>query len=106
MQGPTLSLAAHAPAHLGATLRLVPQILKRFPSQTFRLGDAFLANDPYLVGVTHLNDCTVAVPVFVNNEPVEFAVAVAHHSDVSGRGPGGESGDSLSISTEESRGGN
>src|SRR5690606_34297058 len=63
-------------------------------------GDAFLANDPYIVGVTHLNDCTVAVPVFVDDEPVAFAIAVAHHSDVGGRVPGSEAGDSVSIFQE------
>lgn len=100
MQGRTLSLAANAPAHLGATLRLVPQILKRFPIDSLRPGDVFLANDPYIVGVTHLNDCTVAVPVFIENQPVAFAVAVAHHSDVGGRVPGSEAGDSVSIFQE------
>jgi len=100
IQGRTLSLAANAPAHLGATLRLVPQILKRFPLATLQPGDAFLANDPYIVGVTHLNDCTVAVPVFIDGEPVAFAVAVAHHSDVGGRVPGSEAGDSISIFQE------
>ena len=90
IQGRTLSLAANAPAHLGATLRLVPQILKRFPLETLSPGDAFLANDPYIVGVTHLNDCTVAVPVFVDEQPVAFVIAVAHHSDVGGRVPGSE----------------
>lgn len=100
IQGRTLSLAANAPAHLGATLRLVPQIVKRFPIEVLQPGDVFLANDPYIVGVTHLNDCTVAVPVFVDGQPIAFAVAVAHHSDVGGRVPGSEAGDSVSIFQE------
>lgn len=100
IRGRTLSLAANAPAHLGATLRLVPQILTRFPIEELQPGDVFLANDPYIVGVTHLNDCTVAVPVFVDDQPVAFAIAVAHHSDVGGRVPGSEAGDSVSIFQE------
>lgn len=100
MQGRTLSLSAGAPAHLGATLRLVPAILQRFALDTLQPGDAFLANDPYIVGVTHLNDCTVASPVFVEDRPVGFAIAVAHHSDVGGRVPGSEAGDSTSIFQE------
>ncbi len=100
MQGRALSLAASAPAHLGSTLRLVPQILQRFPLATLRPGDAFLANDPYIVGVTHLNDCTVACPIFHGGKAVGFAVAVAHHSDVGGRVPGSEAGDSVSIYQE------
>lgn len=99
-KGRTLSLTAAAPAHLGAALRLVPQILVRFPLHTLRPGDAFLANDPYLVGVTHLNDCTVVTPVFHAESVAAFTVAVAHHSDVGGRVPGSEAGDSTSIFQE------
>lgn len=97
LSGRTLALATYAPAHLGSTLKLVPAILERFPLRAMRPGDAFLANDPYIVGVTHLNDCTLAAPVFVDGRPVAFAAAVAHHSDVGGRVPGSESGDSTSI---------
>ena len=96
-QGRALSLFTNAPAHLGSTLRLVDAILQRFPLETLRPGDAFLANDPYIVGVTHLNDCTVATPVFHEGRLVAFAVAVAHHSDVGGRVAGSESGDNTSI---------
>jgi N-methylhydantoinase B len=98
--GRALSLMTHAPAHLGSTLRLVDAILKRFPLQTLGPGDAFLANDPYIVGVTHLNDCTVAMPVFHDGRVVAFAAAVAHHSDVGGRVAGSESGDNTSIYQE------
>lgn len=97
MQGRTLSIATHAPAHLGSTLKLVPALLDRFPAETLVPGDVFFANDPYIVGVTHLNDCTAAAPIFIGSRPVAFALAVAHHSDVGGRVPGSESGDSTSI---------
>ncbi|HEV7390048.1 MAG TPA: hydantoinase B/oxoprolinase family protein, partial [Burkholderiales bacterium] len=98
--GRALSLMTNAPAHLGSTLRLVDAILSRFPVGTLRPGDAFLANDPYIVGVTHLNDCTVAMPVFDGGRLVAFAAAVAHHSDVGGRVAGSESGDNTSIFQE------
>jgi len=100
LRGRTLALATHAPMHLGSTLRLVDAILARFPEDGLRDGDVFFANDPFIVGVTHLNDCTAAAPVFVDGRPVAFAVAVAHHSDVGGRVPGSESGDSTSIFQE------
>src|SRR6185503_9859990 len=99
-QGRTLALATYGPAHLGSTLRLVPALYQRFPRETMRPGDVFFANDPYIVGVTHLNDCTIATPIFVGREVVAFAAAVAHHSDVGGRVPGSESGDSTSIYQE------
>lgn len=98
--GRALSLMTNAPAHLGSTLRLVSAILKRFPRETLQPGDAFLANDPYIVGVTHLNDCTVATPIFHDGRLIAFAAAVAHHSDVGGRVPGSEAGDSVSIFQE------
>jgi N-methylhydantoinase B len=98
--GRALSLMTNAPAHLGSTLRLVTAILQRFPVETLQPGDAFLANDPYIVGVTHLNDCTVATPIFHAGRLVAFAAAVAHHSDVGGRVPGSEAGDSVSIFQE------
>ncbi len=98
--GRALSLMTNAPAHLGSTLRLVSAILRRFPVGTLQPGDAFLANDPYIVGVTHLNDCTVATPVFHDGRLVAFSAAVAHHSDVGGRVPGSEAGDSVSIFQE------
>lgn len=100
LAGRTLSITTHAPAHLGSTISLVPAILERFPVRTLAPGDVFFANDPYIVGVTHLNDCTAAAPVFVGDELVAFAIAVAHHSDVGGRVPGSESGDSTSIFQE------
>jgi len=99
-EGRALSLMTNAPAHLGSTLRLVPAIFQRFPLAMLEPGDAFLANDPYIVGVTHLNDCTVVTPVFHDGRLVAFAAAVAHHSDVGGRVAGSESGDNTSIYQE------
>src|SRR5687768_16218568 len=46
MQGRTLTLFTHAPAHLGSTLLLVPAVLQRFPVETLKPGDVFFANDP------------------------------------------------------------
>src|SRR5690606_26165033 len=60
----------------------------------------FFANDPYTVGVTHLNDCTMAAPIFFQDQIVGFAIALAHHSDVGGKVPGSESGDTTSIFQE------
>ena len=39
MQGRTLSIATHAPAHLGSTLKLVPAVLERFPIKTLAPGE-------------------------------------------------------------------
>src|SRR5690606_24981091 len=100
VDGRTLALATHGPAHLGSALQLVPAILKRFSLETMQPGDIFFANDPYTVGVTHLNDCTMAAPIFFQDQIVGFAIALAHHSDVGGKVPGSESGDTTSIFQE------
>ena len=100
LRGRTLSITTNAPAHLGSAIKIVPAILDRFPVGVLAPGDVFFANDPYVVGVTHLNDCTAAAPVFIAGRPVAFSIAVAHHSDVGGRVPGSESGDSTSIFQE------
>ena len=98
--GRTLALTTNGPAHLGSTLGFVDQLLRLFPAGTLCPGDAFVANDPYTVGVTHLNDLTVAAPVFWGDRIIAFAVTVAHHSDVGGRVYGSESGDSTSVFQE------
>jgi N-methylhydantoinase B len=99
-RGRGLAIATHGSGHLGSTLRLIPSLLERFPLDEMRVGDIFFANDPYLVGVAHLNDCTLVSPVFVDGAVVAFAAAVAHHSDVGGRVPGSEAGDSTSLFQE------
>ena len=98
--GKTVALGTNSPAHLGSTLKMIPAVLERFPLDTMQDGDMFFANDPYVVGVTHLNDCTLLAPVFVKDEIVGFVTAVAHHSDVGGKVPGSESGDATSIYQE------
>ena len=100
VSGRTVALGTNSPAHLGSTLKMIPSVLERFPLDTLQDGDVFFANDPYIVGVTHLNDCTLLAPVFYQNEIVAFVTAVAHHSDVGGKVPGSESGDATSIYQE------
>jgi N-methylhydantoinase B len=95
--GRVLAQTEHTPLHLGSTLGSVEQILQEFPRETILAGDAFISNDPYLAGGTHLPDITVVSPVF-HEGGIEFFVAtIAHHSDVGGVVPGSISGNSGSI---------
>src|SRR5690348_9543171 len=52
--GRLITQAEHIPMHLGAMLSAVQHILKRYPVEEIRPGDAFLANDPFHGGGTHL----------------------------------------------------
>ena len=46
-RGETLCQAEHIPIHLGSFLDLVPHIMRRYPVETLRPGDAFIGNDAY-----------------------------------------------------------
>lgn len=51
-------------------------------------GDAVLLNDPYLAQAQHLPDFMIFSPIFVGDEHVAFAGAVAHMIDTGGGAPG------------------
>ena len=87
-EGRLIAQAEHIPMHLGALLSAITHLLKRYPKKTLRPGDAFLANDPYNGGGTHLADVTVASPVFVGKELIGFVANMGHWPDVGGIKPG------------------
>jgi N-methylhydantoinase B len=87
-EGRLVTQAEHIPMHLGAMLSAVKHILKRYPLEDIRPGDAFLANDPYNGGGTHLADVTVASPVFDGNTLIAFVTNMGHWPDVGGIKPG------------------
>ena len=74
--------------HLGAMLSAVKHILKRYPIDDIRPGDAFLANDAYNGGGTHLADVTVASPVFDGDTLIAFVTNMGHWPNVGGIKPG------------------
>ncbi|MFT5394673.1 MAG: N-methylhydantoinase B, partial [Gammaproteobacteria bacterium] len=48
IDGHVIAQAAHIPIHLGSLLGGVAAMLRAFPSDTLRPGDAFVCNDAYL----------------------------------------------------------
>jgi N-methylhydantoinase B len=92
--------AEHIPIHLGSMLGIVDHITRRYAPEEIHPGDVFLANDPYTGGGTHLPDITVARPVFYGGRPVAYVANIAHHSDIGGRVPGSNSGDTRHIFEE------
>lgn len=98
--GALIAQAEHIPLHLGSMLGVVQAVLCEFPADTIRPGDAFVANDPYLGGGTHLPDVTVVSPFFFESSLTGFVANVAHHADIGARVPGGISGDARSIDEE------
>ena len=69
--GETLCQAEHIPIHLGSFLDLVPHIMRRYATQDIRPGDAFIGNDAYEGGGTHLPDIVLAEPIFVDGRNVQ-----------------------------------
>src|SRR5438034_112356 len=86
-RGETIAQAAAIPIHLGALQFAAQRLVRAFPPERMRDGDAFLLNDPY-DGGTHLPDITLAVPVFADGRAVALACTMCHHQDVGGRTPG------------------
>ena len=87
IRGETIAQAAAIPIHLGALQCAAQRIVRAFPPERMRDGDAFLLNDPY-DGGTHLPDITLAVPVFADGRAIALACTMCHHQDVGGRTPG------------------
>jgi len=85
-RGQTLCQAEHIPIHLGSFLDLVPHIMRRYPLEDIRPGDAFIGNDAYEGGGTHLPDIVVAEPIFIDGRLVAWTVNLAHHADFVDRG--------------------
>jgi N-methylhydantoinase B len=78
----------------------VRAVLAAYPVERMREGDAFICNDPYLAGGTHMPDIAIVTPVFIDGAVRFFAANVGHHSDVGGPTPGSISGSARSVFEE------
>ncbi|MEM7407223.1 MAG: hydantoinase B/oxoprolinase family protein [Pseudomonadota bacterium] len=80
--------AAHIPIHLGSLLGGVEAVLNFYAVEDMCPGDAFVCNDAYLAGGTHLPDIAIITPVFIGGRVEFFAANLGHHADVGGPVPG------------------
>ena len=85
-QGRTLAQAEHIPIHLGSLMGIIEEVLRRYPVAQIADGDAFVGNDAYTGGGTHLPDIVIASPIFVAEQLVAWATNLAHHADFADRG--------------------
>jgi len=99
-RGKLLAQGTHIPIHLGSLLGAMEALLERYESGDMLEGDAFICNDPYLAGGTHLPDISIVSPIFIDGKVVAFAANIGHHSDVGGSAAGSVSPDSRSIFEE------
>ncbi|MBU4133048.1 MAG: hydantoinase B/oxoprolinase family protein [Proteobacteria bacterium] len=72
------------PGQAGAMALGVKKIITSVPLESYRDGDVFIVNDPWLLA-GHLNDVCVLSPIFYQGNPVAFTACVFHHSDIGGR---------------------
>ncbi len=68
-------------ATLPATIR---HFVGRFGIDGMRDGDVFVTNDPW-IGSGHLNDASIAMPIFRDGKVAGFAGVVSHLPDIGGR---------------------
>jgi N-methylhydantoinase B len=79
--GELIAQAEHAPLHLGSLLGLMGTLLAKRSADDFHPGDAFIANDPYGGGGSHLPDISIVSPVFSGGELIAFVATIGHHAD-------------------------
>ncbi|MEO0653856.1 MAG: hydantoinase B/oxoprolinase family protein [Pseudomonadota bacterium] len=95
--GQLIAQADHMPIHIGSLAWGLSAVLAKYRPSEIADGDAFVMNDPYLAGGTHLPDISVLTPVFYGGEITHFIGNIAHHADVGGPVAGSVSGESPDI---------
>lgn len=83
-KGELLGQAPGLPFFLGALSEVVQAVIELVGLDSFRAGDAYILNDPYLTG-SHLNDVDILSPVVHGKQVVGFAVTRAHWEDLGGK---------------------
>ncbi len=73
-----------APPFVGTMSQTVRAFLQEIPLADWHDGDVVITNDPWL-GTGHLNDFSIALPIFRDGTLVGFAGIVAHMVDVGGK---------------------
>jgi len=99
-QGRLVAQGTHIPVHLGSLMGAIDGLLARYAPEDIRPGDAFICNDPYVAGGTHLPDISIATPVFHDGRLIAFVANIGHHTDVGGAIPGSTSPSARSIFEE------
>src|SRR5438445_13399164 len=77
-RGRLIAQASHIPLHLGSLIGGIEAVVGRYRPHDMRPGDAFICNDPYLAGGTHMPDIAVITPVFWNSRVGFFAANIGH----------------------------
>ena len=71
------------PSVLGTMPRTLRAMLTRIPAASLHPGDVLISNDPWL-GTGHLNDITLARPIFRNGTLIAYVGGTFHCVDIGG----------------------
>jgi N-methylhydantoinase B len=82
-----LGQSSGLPIFLGALEVPVKHTIEKFGIESFKPGDVYFTNDPYITGA-HINDVTVFSPIFWDDAVVGFTVSRAHWMDMGAKDPG------------------
>lgn len=88
-QGRMVAQGDYSPGHLGSMAFAVKRMLRDYPIDTLREGDAIVSNDPG-IGSGHLPDVYMVCPVFLGDTLLGFAVNIAHQIDIGGSASGSQ----------------
>ena len=77
------------PGHINPMPAAIRHFLKSYPLDTLEPGDTLITNNPWFTA-GHLNDLTVATPVFFKERPVGLFGNICHAMDIGGRTFGAE----------------
>jgi len=72
------------PSFIGTLPVTVKEFIKQIGIENMVPGDVLITNNPW-IATGHLNDITVARPVFRHGQVVAFAASVAHAPDIGGK---------------------
>ena len=98
--GRLIAQGTHIPIQLGSLLGSVEAVIERYTLSGISAGDAYICNDPYAAGGTHLPDISIVTPIYLDSSLVGFAANIGHHSDVGGAIPGSSSAKAKSMFEE------
>ncbi|HYU15147.1 MAG TPA: hydantoinase B/oxoprolinase family protein, partial [Candidatus Acidoferrum sp.] len=71
------------PGHINSMALAMKHILDAYPVEAFEPGDVIITNDPWKTS-GHLNDVTIASPVFRGRDLVAFFASTCHSADIGG----------------------
>ncbi len=87
VSGETLAQACAIPVHLATLIPTIESMVRKYPLDSMREGDAYILNDPYCGG-THLPDIAIMTPIFHRGRIIALSATMTHHGDVGGTSPG------------------